>query len=130
MHGFLKQGCSKGGIITRLQGIIITRNPCSGGGVELVIYNSILYSTHGLQGFILYRFTVTTQAGLFVNIILIVSNSCFSFYNSTNVSMQSFTEATQISLFKGFESLFFSGISPLFSGLISESLSEMDNLGS
>ena len=102
MRGFWDRGVLSVVIIARLQGIVVIRDPCSGRGVGLVIHGSILYSICRSRGLTLCGFTITTQAGLFVGIVLVVSNPCFSFQTALMLTCDFFTEGGQVSLSRGF----------------------------
>ena len=60
MRGFWDRGVLSVVVVARLQGIVVIRDPCSGRGVGLVIYGSILYSVCRSQGLTLHGFAITT----------------------------------------------------------------------
>ena len=102
MRGFWDRGVLSVVVIARLQGIVVIRDPCSGRGVGLVIHGSIPYSIRRSRGLTLCGFAITTRAGLFVGIVLVVSNPRFSFQTELMLTCNFFTEGGQASLSRGF----------------------------
>ena len=102
MRGFWDRDVLSVVVVARLRGIVVIRDPRSGRGVGLVIHGSIPYSIRRSRGLTLRGFAITTRAGSFVGIVLVVSNPRFSFQTALMLTCDFFAEGGQASLSRGF----------------------------